>query len=75
MKFFDEIIAKLSLIGGIYLCIVCNVSEIFNSKFGYSFFLGGTSLLIVINVIVDTVVLIQSELLPQKYQKTIKRYK
>ena len=64
---------RLSLIGAIYLSIVCTIPEIIASKYGYSFMIGGTSLLIVVNVITDTMIAIQTAMLPQKYAKNMRR--
>lgn len=72
-KLFRNIMNRLSLIGAVYLSIVCTIPEIIASKYGYSFMIGGTSLLIVVNVITDTIVAIQTAMLPQKYAKNMKK--
>ncbi len=71
-QLFRKIMNRLSLIGAIYLSIVCTIPEIVASKYGYSFMIGGTSLLIVVNVICDTIVAIQTAMLPQKYSKNMR---
>ena len=72
-QLFRNIMNRLSLIGAIYLSIVCTIPEIIASKYGYSFMIGGTSLLIVVNVITDTMIAIQTAMLPQKYAKNMRR--
>lgn len=76
IQLFRSIMNRLSLIGAIYLSVVCIIPELFAVKYGYSFMIGGTSLLIVVNVITDTIVAIQTAMLPQKYATAMrKRYK
>ncbi len=75
VNLFQKIILRLSLIGGLYLSILGLVSEISFSKFGQLFMISGTSILIVINVITDIMIAIQTSSLPEKYQKIRKRYK
>ena len=72
-QLFKKIINRLSLIGAIYLSVVCTIPELIAAKYGYSFLIGGTSLLIVVNVITDTIVAIKTAMLPQKYAKNIRR--
>ncbi len=63
------IIMRLSLIGAVYLVIVCTIPETLAPIYGYNFLLGGTGILIVINVIIDTVTQVQSYVLSGKYDK------
>lgn len=72
-QLFKDIMNRLSLIGAIYLSIVCTIPELMLPHYGYSFVISGTSLLIVVNVITDTIVAIQTAMLPQKYAKTMQR--
>ena len=72
-QLFRNIMNRLSLIGAIYLSVVCTIPELVATKYGYSFMIGGTSLLIVVNVITDTIVAIQTALLPQKYAKNMRK--
>jgi preprotein translocase subunit SecY len=69
------VMSRLTLIGAIYLVIVCLVPEIVSSQFGMQFYLGGTSLLIVVSVTIDTVAQIQSHMLAHQYEGMIKRSK
>lgn len=70
---FKSIMARLSLIGALYLSIICSLPEILSPKYGYSFLIGGTGILIVVNVIQDTVTAIQTQLLPAKYEKAMRK--
>ena len=72
-QLFRKIMNRLSLIGAVYLSVVCTVPELIASKYGYSFMIGGTSLLIVVNVITDTMIAIQTAMLPQKYAKNMRK--
>ena len=72
-QLFRKIMNRLSLIGAIYLSIVCTIPEIITNHYGSRLMIGGTSLLIVVNVITDTLVAIQTAMLPQKYAKQMRR--
>ena len=63
------------MIGAAYLVIICLIPEIALSQAGIPFYLGGTSLLIVVNVTVDTISQIQSHLLAHQYGDLIKKAK
>jgi len=69
-----NILMKLSAVGGGYLVIICLIPELLSPIFGYSFLLGGTGVLIVVNVIIDTVVNIQTTMLYGKYEKMASKY-
>ena len=72
-QLFRSIMNRLSLIGAIYLSIICTIPELMLPRYGYTFVISGTSLLIVVNVITDTIVAIQTAMLPQKYAKTMRK--
>ena len=73
--YFDRLLTRLTVIGAAYLTLICLVPEILTSQAGLSFYLGGTSLLIVVNVTMDTVSQIQSHLIAHQYGDLIKRAK
>ncbi|MEN9874586.1 MAG: hypothetical protein RL186_1483, partial [Pseudomonadota bacterium] len=73
--YLDTIITRLTVIGAAYLTIVCLVPEIMIAGFGMQFYLGGTSLLIVVSVTIDTVAQIQSHMLAHQYEGLIKKSK
>ncbi|MGY8994117.1 MAG: preprotein translocase subunit SecY, partial [Rhodospirillales bacterium] len=61
--YLDYVLTRLTVIGAIYLSVVCVLPEILISKYAVPFYFGGTSLLIVVNVTMDTVAQVQSHLL------------
>ena len=63
------------MIGAAYLVLICLIPEILSSQAGLAFTLGGTSLLIVVNVTMDTVSQIQSHLIAHQYGDLIKKAK
>jgi len=75
-NYLDYVLTRVTVIGAIYLTIVCTVPEYFLSMTGLPLlFMGGTSLLIVVNVTVDTITQIQSHLLAHQYGDLIKKAK
>lgn len=72
-NYLDYIITRLTVVGAIYLSFICVLPEFLMSKIDIPFYLGGTSLLIVVGVSMDTVAQIHSHLLAQQYQSLIKR--
>ncbi len=74
--YLDYVLTRVTVIGAIYLTIVCVVPEYWMSQTGMTMmFMGGTSLLIVVNVTVDTITQIQSHLLAHQYGDLIKKAK
>ena len=74
--YLDYVLTRITVIGALYLTIVCVVPEWVLAQTGVSaLFLGGTSLLIVVNVTVDTITQIQSHLLAHQYGDLIKKAK
>lgn len=74
-EYFDYLLTRLTVIGSLYLCVVCIVPELFMNKFAVSFSLGGTSLLIVVNVVIDTFTQIQTHMFSSKYEGMIRKMK
>ncbi|MDG4575724.1 MAG: preprotein translocase subunit SecY [Defluviicoccus sp.] len=74
-EYFDKILTRLTVVGAAYLSLVCVLPEILISRFSVPFYFGGTSLLIVISVTIDTVAQIQSHLLAHQYEGLIKKAK
>jgi preprotein translocase subunit SecY len=75
-NYLDYVLTRITVIGAIYLTIVCVLPEYFLSQTGLPLlFMGGTSLLIVVNVTVDTITQIQSHLLAHQYGDLIKKAK
>jgi preprotein translocase subunit SecY len=73
--YLDYVLTRITVIGAVYLAIICLVPEFIIARIGIPFYLGGTSLLIVVNVTVDTVTQIQSHLLAHQYGDLIKKAK
>ena len=73
--FIEEILTRLTTIGAAYLTLVCLMPEFLISKFPIPFYLGGTSVLIVVVVAMDTVSQVQTRLMSQQYESLIKKTK
>jgi len=71
--FIEEILTKLTTIGALYLTLVCLMPEFLISKYPIPFYLGGTSVLIVVVVAMDTVSQIQTRMMSQQYESLIKK--
>ncbi len=72
-EYLDYVLTRLTTVGSIYLAIVCVIPEILIANYGIPFYLGGTSLLIVVNVTMDTVGQIHSHLMAHQYEGLIKK--
>jgi preprotein translocase subunit SecY len=71
--YLDYVLTRLTVIGAAYITIVCLLPEMLISYYKVPFYLGGTSLLIVVSVTMDTVTQIQSHLLAHQYEGLIKK--
>jgi preprotein translocase subunit SecY len=74
-EYLDYVLTRVTVIGAVYLTVVCVLPEYMIAQTGIPLFLGGTSLLIVVNVTVDTISQIQSHLLAHQYGDLIKKAK
>jgi preprotein translocase subunit SecY len=72
-EYFDWVLTRLTTVGAIYLCIVCLLPEVLISNYGVPFYFGGTSLMIIVSVTMDTITQIQSHLLAHQYEGLIKK--
>ncbi|GAA5264823.1 MAG: preprotein translocase subunit SecY [Acidiphilium sp.] len=72
-KYFDTVLTRLTTIGAIYLCIVCLIPEFLIGEYDIPFYFGGTSLLIIVSVTMDTVAQVQSHLLAHQYEGLIRK--
>lgn len=72
-EYFDRVLTRLTAVGGLYLVAVCLLPEILISDYGLPFYFGGTSILIVVSVTMDTVTQIQSHLLAHQYEGLIRK--
>jgi len=73
--YIEEILTRLTTIGALYLALVCLMPEFLIAKYPIPFYLGGTSILIVVVVAMDTVTQVQSRLMSSQYQSLIKKAK
>ncbi len=74
-QYLDKVLTRLTVVGAAYLAVVCLLPEILISRFSVPFYFGGTSLLIVVTVTMDTVSQIQSHLLAHQYEGLIRKSK
>ncbi len=74
-EYIDHVLSRLTVVGAAYLTFVCLLPEILISQYSIPFYFGGTSLLIVVNVTMDTVAQVQSHLLAHQYEGLIKKSK
>ncbi len=72
-EYLDRILTRITVIGAIYIVIICLIPELLVAYSGIPFYFGGTSLLIVVTVTLDTVSQIQGHLLSQQYEKLMKK--
>jgi len=74
-QYLDYVITRLTVLGAAYLTILCILPEFLIATFNVPFFLGGTTLLIVVSVILETVNQIQSHLVAYQYEGLIRKAK
>ncbi len=74
-EYLDYVLTRITVVGAAYLTFVCVLPEYVIAQTGIPLFLGGTSLLIVVNVTVDTISQVQSHLLAHQYGDLIKKAK
>jgi preprotein translocase subunit SecY len=74
-EYLDYVLTRITVIGSVYLALICLIPEFLIARAGIPFYLGGTSLLIVVNVTMDTVTQIQSHLIAHQYGDLIKEAK
>ena len=73
--YIDNILTKLTTIGALYLTLVCLMPEFLIANYPIPFYLGGTSILIVVVVAIDTVTQVQTRLMSSQYEQLIKKTK
>lgn len=74
-EYIDYVLTRITVIGAVYLVVICLMPEFLISATGVPFYLGGTSLLIVVSVTLDTVAQIQGHLIAHQYEGLIKKSK
>jgi preprotein translocase subunit SecY len=73
--YIDYVLTRLTAVGAMYIALVCAIPEVLISKANVPFYLGGTSLLIVVNVTLDFVSQVQSHLFAHQYEGLLKKSK
>ena len=74
-EYIETILIRLTTIGSLYLTIVCLMPEFLIAKYPIPFYLGGTSILIVVVVAMDTVTQVQTRLMSSQYESLIRKTK
>jgi preprotein translocase subunit SecY len=73
VDYLDYVVARILVLGSAYLAAVCLLPEILRSQFAIPFYFGGTSVLIVVSVTMDTISQVQSHLLAHQYEGLIEK--
>ncbi len=73
--FIDKVLTRLTVVGAIYLSAVCVLPTILIAKFNIPFYFGGTALLIIVGVAIDTISQIESHLVMRNYEGFMKQKK
>ena len=73
MRYVDTVMTRLTLVGALYLVLVCLVPQILMFTWHVSFYFGGTSLLIIVVVVMDFVAQVQAHLMTQQYDSLMKK--
>ncbi|WP_448244299.1 preprotein translocase subunit SecY [Pseudoxanthomonas mexicana] len=71
--YIDGVLTRLTAIGSLYLVAVCLLPEVMRTQLGTSFYFGGTSLLIVVVVVMDFIAQIQAHLMSHQYESLLKK--
>ncbi|GHC07944.1 preprotein translocase subunit SecY [Thermomonas carbonis] len=72
-EYIDAVLTRLTAAGALYLVIVCLLPEVMRTELGTSFYFGGTSLLIVVVVVMDFIAQIQAHLMSHQYESLLKK--
>ncbi|CAK7193335.1 Protein translocase subunit SecY [Commensalibacter sp. Nvir] len=71
--FFDNILTRITTISALYLVVVCLLPQILINHYNVPFYFGGTSLIIIVSVTIDTVTQVQSHLVAHQYQGLLRK--
>jgi preprotein translocase subunit SecY len=72
-EYLDFILTRLTVLGAVYMALICLLPEFLTAEFAIPFYFGGTSLLIVVSVTMDTVARVQAQLIAHQYEGLIKK--
>jgi preprotein translocase subunit SecY len=71
-EYIDKILGRLTLLGAVYVSVVCVLPAVLSQKWGVPFYFGGTALLIVVGVALDTIAQIEAHLVSRQYEGFVK---
>jgi preprotein translocase subunit SecY len=71
--YIDAVLTRLTAAGAVYMVLVCLLPEVMRTQLGTSFYFGGTSLLIVVVVVMDFIAQIQAHLMSHQYESLLKK--
>jgi len=74
-SYIDNVVSKLTLFGAIYLVVICLIPEILIVQYSVPFYFGGTSLLIIVVVVMDIMAQVQSHMMSRQYESLMKKSK
>ena len=72
-QYIDKVLMRITVLGAAYLCLICVLPELLVSYAAMPFYFGGTSLLIVVSVMMDTVAQIHGHLQAHQYEGLVKK--
>jgi preprotein translocase subunit SecY len=72
-RYIDKVITRLTLVGAIYITLVCLLPEFLHTQYNVPFYFGGTSLLIVVVVTMDFMSQLQAYLMSHQYESLLKK--
>jgi preprotein translocase subunit SecY len=72
-RYIDKILARLTLVGAVYITVVCLLPEFLILKWNVPFYFGGTSLLIIVVVTMDFMTQVQSHVMSHQYEGLLKK--
>ena len=72
-RYIDKIITRLTLVGAVYITLVCLLPEFLHTQYNVPFYFGGTSLLIVVVVTMDFMAQLQAYLMSHQYESLLKK--
>lgn len=74
-EYLDFVLTRITVVGALYLVIICLLPELLIAEYGLPFYFGGTSLLIVVSVTMDTVAQVHSHMIAHQYEGLLKKTK
>lgn len=72
-EYLDYILTRLTVVGALYMSFVCLIPDMINAKFGVHFIFGGTGILIIVGVTIDTISQIYTHILSHQYRGVLKK--